>query len=37
MTKKIIVNNPSHLATTSYKNLKDLQDNLKTISKENLE
>ena len=37
MIKKIIVNNPSHLATTSYKNLKDLQGNLKTISKENLE
>ena len=34
---KIIIHNPSHLATTSYKNLKDLQGNLKTISNENLE
>ena len=35
--KKITVKNPNHLPTTSYKNLKDLQGNLKTISKENLE
>lgn len=34
---KIIIHNLSHLATTSYKNLKDLQGNLKTISKDNLE
>ena len=37
MSKKITVKNPNHLPTTSYKNLKDLQGNLKTISKDNLE
>ena len=37
MNKKIIVNNSNHLPTTSYKNLKDLQGDLKTLSKENLE
>ena len=37
MDKKIIVKNPNNLPTTSYKNLKDLQGNLKTISKDNLE
>jgi len=37
MIKKIIVHNPNHLPTTSYKNLKDLQGNLKTLSSENLE
>lgn len=37
MNKKIIVKNPNHLPTTSYKNLKDLQGDLKTLSNENLE
>lgn len=37
MSKKIIVKNPNNLPTISYKNLKDLQGNLKTINKDNLE
>ena len=37
MSKTIIIHNPSHLATISYKNLKDLQGDLKTLTKENWE